>query len=56
MPKQRNRAVLNVHHLRVVRGDTVILDDVSWRVDHGQHWVILGANGCPTEGTIYQSE
>jgi iron complex transport system ATP-binding protein len=23
----------------------VILDDVSWRVDRGQHWVILGANG-----------
>jgi iron complex transport system ATP-binding protein len=23
----------------------VILDDVNWRVERGQHWVILGANG-----------
>ncbi len=22
-----------------------ILDGLSWRVEHGQHWVILGANG-----------
>jgi iron complex transport system ATP-binding protein len=29
----------------VERGETVILDDVSWRVEHGQHWAILGANG-----------
>jgi iron complex transport system ATP-binding protein len=31
--------------LRVERGETVILDDVSWRVRRGEHWVILGANG-----------
>jgi iron complex transport system ATP-binding protein len=24
----------------------VLLDDVSWRVERGEHWVILGANGC----------
>lgn len=27
------------------RGPTVILDNVSWSVAPGQHWVILGANG-----------
>lgn len=37
--------VLEVAHLRIQRGRTVILDDISWRVDPGQHWVILGANG-----------
>ena len=31
--------------LRIERGGTVILDEVSWRVTRGQHWVILGANG-----------
>jgi len=31
--------------LRIERGGTVILDDVNWRVKHGEHWVILGANG-----------
>lgn len=40
-----NAPVLEVNKLRIERGDTVILDDVCWRVDRGQHWVILGANG-----------
>ena len=37
--------ILDVSHLRVVRGRTTILHDVSWRVARGEHWVILGANG-----------
>ena len=28
------------------RRDRSILRDISWRVDHGQHWCILGPNGC----------
>ena len=31
--------------LRIERGGTVILRDVDWRVQRGEHWVILGANG-----------
>lgn len=42
---QPSRPVLSVEGLRVQRGRTVILDGVDWRVEHGQHWVILGANG-----------
>jgi len=38
-------AILEVSDLRVRRGATVILDRVHWRVEPGQHWVILGANG-----------
>lgn len=38
-------AILEVNHLRVARGHTTILHDVSWRVGRGEHWVILGANG-----------
>ena len=59
--------VLQVEKLRIRRGNTVILDDVSWQVASGQHWVILGANGSgktsllsalmgyltPTAGDIY---
>lgn len=41
----RRKAILNVDHMRIERSGTVILDDVSWRVEPGQHWVILGANG-----------
>ena len=60
------RPVLQVEKLHIRRGDTVILDDVCWSVEHGQHWVILGANGSgktsllsallgyltPTDGSI----
>ena len=31
--------------LAIRRGETLILDDLSWAVQKGEHWVILGANG-----------
>lgn len=40
------RALLQVAGLGVRRGPVRLLDDVSWRVEAGQHWVILGPNGC----------
>ena len=36
--------VFEVTNLRVER-EAVILRDLSWRVDAGQHWAVLGANG-----------
>jgi iron complex transport system ATP-binding protein len=39
-----SKEIFAVEKLRVER-DAVILQDVSWRVDRGEHWVILGANG-----------
>ncbi len=39
------RDVLRVEGLRIVRGKDTILDGIDWRVERGQHWVILGANG-----------
>lgn len=39
------KSVLRIAGLRLERGKTVILDDISWRVQRGEHWVILGANG-----------
>ncbi len=39
------RPILEISNLRVQRGPVVILDGISWRVEAGQHWVILGANG-----------
>ncbi len=38
--------ILQVSGLRVVRGRTEILRGVDWRVRRGEHWVILGPNGC----------
>ena len=63
---KRPQPILEVSELRIQRGCTHILDGISWRVDRGQHWVILGANGSgktsllsaltgylmPTEGEI----
>lgn len=37
--------ILDVSGLRIERGRTIILDDLAWRVERGQHWVILGPNG-----------
>jgi iron complex transport system ATP-binding protein len=36
--------IFEVEKLRVER-EAVILREVNWRVEQGQHWVILGANG-----------
>lgn len=39
------KTILAVENLSIRRGGTKILRDISWRVERGQHWVILGANG-----------
>jgi len=39
------KTVLSVTGLCIERASTVILRDVGWRVQRGEHWVILGANG-----------
>jgi len=38
--------ILKVSGLRVTRGRTEILRGIDWRVQRGEHWVILGPNGC----------
>lgn len=39
------RPVLEISNLRIQRDSVVILDNVNWRVQVVEHWVILGANG-----------
>jgi iron complex transport system ATP-binding protein len=39
------KTILSVGGLRIERDGTVILNEVNWRVEAGEHWVILGANG-----------
>ena len=55
-----------IEGLGVHRGDKQILRGVDWTIREGEHWVVLGANGCgktsllkaltgyltPTRGTI----
>jgi iron complex transport system ATP-binding protein len=38
--------ILSVTGLHVARGRTEILRGVDWRVRKGEHWAILGPNGC----------
>ncbi|MCZ3388180.1 MAG: ABC transporter ATP-binding protein [Actinomycetia bacterium] len=38
--------VLDLSDVTVVRGGTRILDQVTWRVEEGERWVILGPNGA----------
>lgn len=38
--------LLHIQNLTVERGDATLLDSVSWRFARGEHWVILGPNGC----------
>jgi iron complex transport system ATP-binding protein len=37
--------LLEVSKLRVTRGRTTLVRDVTWRVEPREHWVILGPNG-----------
>ncbi len=37
--------ILEVIDLAIHRGDTHILEQVTWTVNRGEHWVILGSNG-----------
>ncbi len=37
--------IIELLHVRLVRGEISILSDISWRVEKGQNWALLGANG-----------
>ncbi|HEX3856548.1 MAG TPA: ATP-binding cassette domain-containing protein, partial [Verrucomicrobiae bacterium] len=39
------KPILEISNLRIERGGIKILAGISWRVERGQHWAILGANG-----------
>jgi len=66
MPTRPPPPLLEFRGLTVARGRAVLLADVDWRVERGQHWAVLGPNGCgktsllkaltgylsPTSGTI----
>jgi iron complex transport system ATP-binding protein len=46
MPARSTSPLLHVCGLTVMRNKTTLLNNVSWQVKHGEHWVILGPNGC----------
>ncbi len=38
--------LLDFHHISVMRGDKTVLDDITLRIQAGEHVAILGPNGC----------
>ena len=38
--------VINAQNLNLRRGADTLIKDISWQVERGQHWAILGANGA----------
>ncbi|MDQ6631442.1 MAG: ABC transporter ATP-binding protein [Verrucomicrobiota bacterium] len=45
MKQKKQKPVLVISDLSIWRGETLILDNISWQVEQGEHWAILGANG-----------
>jgi iron complex transport system ATP-binding protein len=39
-------SILAVSNVSLWRAETKILQDVSWRIEPGQHWAVLGPNGA----------
>lgn len=37
--------ILDISNVSLRRGDRTILDGVSWRIEPGQHWALIGPNG-----------
>ncbi len=61
-----NASVIELSNISLIVDGQVILKDISWKVDPGEHWAVLGANGSgktvmlkvvagylrPSEGTV----
>lgn len=41
-----NKMVLSIENLHLLRQGTPLLSDISWQVQAGEYWAILGPNGC----------
>lgn len=44
--RRKSDAVLEVRNLMIRRGSTHLLSGFSWKVQRGEHWAVLGPNGC----------
>ena len=61
-------SLLKLDHVHFQRDNHLILNDISWSIDRGEHWALLGPNGSgkttllqiacgflwPTSGTVYR--
>ena len=42
----RSDAILEVRDLVIRRGQNPLVSGFSWKVKRGEHWIVLGPNGC----------
>lgn len=61
-----NSKIIALHNISIVRGQQIVLEDVNWETHVGEHWFVMGNNGCgkttlleilmgylwPQEGTV----
>ncbi len=40
-----SKSIVNLDRISFIRNNTIILHDISLKIDRGQHWAILGPNG-----------
>lgn len=38
--------IVEMDHCRIAYGKTVIIDDISWSIRMGEHWILSGPNGA----------
>lgn len=38
--------IIHIDHITMKRGHKIVLEDFSWETHQGEHWFILGENGC----------
>ncbi|VVB95003.1 putative branched-chain amino acid transport ATP-binding protein LivG [uncultured archaeon] len=40
-----SKSIVNLDRISFIRNNTIILHDISLKIDRGQHWAIIGPNG-----------
>lgn len=45
-PPDEGSVIVDMRHCRISYGRAVIIDDISWQIRMGEHWILTGPNGA----------
>lgn len=45
-PPAEGSVIVDMRHCRISYGSAVIIDDISWQIRMGEHWILSGPNGA----------